>query len=81
MDDRKQSIEIRRRHLPIRVFWSDEDQEFVAIHPNFPSMSYLDPDRRKAKRGMRKMLNFVKSDLRAEETSDETISYFQQKKS
>jgi hypothetical protein len=62
----KQSIEAKGRHLPITVFWSDEDHEFVAIHPNFPSLSYLDPDRRKAKRGMRKLIKFVKLDLRTE---------------
>ncbi len=50
----------------IRVFWSEEDLEFVAVHPKFASLSYLDADRRKAKRGMRKLLKDVVADLRAE---------------
>jgi len=66
MGELKQSMEIVRRHLPIKVCWSDEDQEFVAIHPNFPSLSFLDSDRRKAKRGMRKLIKFAKLDLRTE---------------
>lgn len=66
MSDWKQSTETKRRHLPVKIFWSEEDQEFVAIHPNFPSLSCLDSDRRKAKRGMRKLLKFVMSDLQAE---------------
>lgn len=50
----------------IRVFWSEEDLEFVAVHPRFASLSYLDIDRCKAKRGMRKLLKDVVTDLRAE---------------
>lgn len=28
-------------HYTYRVFWSDEDQEFVALCAEFPSLSYL----------------------------------------
>lgn len=55
-----------KRFLKIKVFWSERDQEFVAVHPQFPSLSHLDPDRRKAKRGLQKLLRVVRADLRDE---------------
>jgi len=50
----------------IQVLWSEGDQEFVAVHPQFPSLSHLYPDRRKAKRGLQKLLRVVRADLRDE---------------
>jgi len=38
----------RATDYTFRVFWSEEDQEFVATVGEFPSLSFLDGDRHKA---------------------------------
>lgn len=40
----------------IKVEWSEEDQEWVATHPDYPSLSWLDEDPNAAKRGLRKLM-------------------------
>ena len=53
----------------IQVFWSSEDQEFVAVHPRFPSLSFLDPERNQAEQGMRLLLLEVIADLENERSA------------
>ena len=38
------------------VFWSDEDQEYVAIDSRYPSLSWLDPDPIVAYEGIRSLV-------------------------
>lgn len=43
----------KRNRYTYRVFWSDEDQEFVAVTLELgPAMSWLDPDPVEALRGL-----------------------------
>src|SRR6478735_1986154 len=48
-----------------RVVWSDEDQEFVGLCAEFPSLSHLDADRHAALDGIVTLVQSVVSDLRA----------------
>jgi len=45
------------------VQWSPVDQEYVATVAEFPSLSWLDPDRQIALDGIRKMVAEVDADL------------------
>lgn len=40
----------------IDVRWSEEDQEYVATHPSYPSLSWLDEDPNEARRGLKKLM-------------------------
>jgi predicted HicB family RNase H-like nuclease len=40
-------------HYEYRVFWSDEDQEYVGVCTEFPTMSWLEPEMEAALRGIR----------------------------
>lgn len=42
-----------------RVFWSEEDQEFVGTVAEFPYVSFLDPDRTKAFEGVTKAVSDI----------------------
>jgi predicted HicB family RNase H-like nuclease len=46
-----------------RVFWSDEDEEFVATVAEFPSMSNLAITQEEALRGMIELIAFVVDDM------------------
>jgi hypothetical protein len=35
---------VNHKHYTYRVTWSEEDQEFVALCAEFPSLSFLDED-------------------------------------
>lgn len=44
----------------IEVFWSDEDKSWVAVHSDFPSLSYLDDESHEAAVvGLAKMLDGI----------------------
>ncbi|MEW1990142.1 antitoxin HicB [Brevibacterium casei] len=45
------------------VRWSHVDQEYVATVAEFPSLSWLDPDRQIALDGIRKMVAEVDAEL------------------
>lgn len=40
----------------IDVRWSEEDQEYVATHPSYPSLSWLDADPDEARRGLKRLM-------------------------
>jgi len=46
-----------------RVSWSEEDQEFVGLCAEFPSLSHLDQDPTKAFDGIRKLVSHVVRDM------------------
>ena len=48
--------------LSYRVFWSDEDQEFVGACSEFPSLSHLAKTQAEALAGIRKLVAFVVAD-------------------
>lgn len=53
-----------------RVTWSDDDQEFVALCAEFPSLSWLASTAEKALKGIRNLVSSVLKDLRS---SDEEV--------
>lgn len=48
-----------------RVVRSDEDEEFVGLCAEFPSLSHLDPDRGEALKGIAALVRDVLEDMRA----------------
>jgi predicted HicB family RNase H-like nuclease len=58
-----------------RVTWSEEDQEYVGLCVEFPSLSWLDANPEAALAGIRKMVANVIKDMKAnKETPPEPIS-------
>jgi len=58
-----------------RVTWSEEDQEYVGLCVEFPSLSWLDGNPEAALAGIRKMVANVIKDMKAnKETPPEPIS-------
>lgn len=47
-----------------RVTWSEEDQEYVGLCVEFPSLSWLQKSQEKALQGIRKLVNESVADLR-----------------
>lgn len=46
------------------VVWSEDDQEYVATTPAWPSLSWLDADKDKALQGLKLLVEEVSKDLR-----------------
>lgn len=46
-----------------RVIWSEDDQEYVGLCAEFPSLSWLAPSQESALRGIRKVVAEVRDDL------------------
>lgn len=46
-----------------RVEWSDEDNEWVGLCPELPSLSWLEPDKAKALAGIRRLVRDVGANL------------------
>jgi predicted HicB family RNase H-like nuclease len=44
------------RHYSYRVLWSPEDDEFVGLCTEFPSLSWLEPDQDRALMGIRELV-------------------------
>lgn len=42
-----------------KVIWSEEDQEFVGLHEDYPSLSWLANTEEKASEGIRKLVELV----------------------
>jgi len=58
-----------------RVTWSEEDQEYVGLCAEFPSLSWLEKTQEKALQGIRKVVAETVADLvRAEEPVPEPLS-------
>ncbi|RFZ44341.1 HicB family protein [Mycobacterium marinum] len=53
-------------HYTYRVEWSPEDEEWVGLVAEFPSLSWLDPDLVEAMRGIRDLVAEVVADMRVE---------------
>jgi len=51
-------------HYTYRVEWSPEDDEWVGLVAEFPSLSWLDPDLVEAMRGIRDLVESVVDDMR-----------------
>lgn len=49
-----------------RVLWSEEDQEYVGLCSEFPSLSWLDTTQEKALKGIKKLVSECVADLVAE---------------
>lgn len=54
---------INYEHYTYRVTWSEEDQEFVGLCAEFPSLSYLDEDRRTALEGITNLVKDIVVDM------------------
>jgi predicted HicB family RNase H-like nuclease len=58
-----------------RVTWSEEDQEYVGLCVEFPSLSWLDENPEAALAGIRKMVAEAVKDMKAnKETPPEALS-------
>ena len=58
-----------------RVTWSDEDQEYVGLCAEFPSLSWLESSPEKSLLGIRKLVKEVVADLkRSKDSIPEPIS-------
>jgi predicted HicB family RNase H-like nuclease len=58
-----------------RVTWSDEDQEYVGLCAEFPSLSWLESSPEKSLQGIRKLVKEVIADLkRSKDPVPEPIS-------
>ena len=51
------------RHYTYRVTWSAEDEEFLALCAEFPSLSFLDEDQSAALKGMTRLVAEVIADM------------------
>ena len=57
---------INHTHYAYRVIWSTEDNEFVGLCAEFPSLSYLDEDRLQALEGITSLIKDVVADMKEE---------------
>lgn len=48
-----------------RVFWSEEDSEYVAIPDGYPWFSWLDPDQKRALKGLKRIMKEEIAELTA----------------
>lgn len=51
------------KHYSYRVIWSEEDQEFVGLCAEFPSLSWLDENQSAALEGIVRLVGGVVSDM------------------
>ena len=56
---------INHKHYAYRVVWSVEDEEFVGLCAEFPSLSYLDEDHLKALEGISNLVKDIVADMLA----------------
>ena len=56
---------VNYKHYAYRVVWSVEDEEFVGLCAEFPSLSYLDEDHLKAIEGITTLVKDIVADLEA----------------
>ncbi len=64
------------KHYTYRVIWSDEDQEFIGLCAEFPSLSWLDEDQMQALAGIVRLVDEAVQDmLAAGETVPEPLSH------
>jgi len=58
---------VNYNHYSYRIIWSIEDQEFVGLCAEFPSLSYLDEDQSAALLGITSLVGDVVSEMKANE--------------
>lgn len=56
-------IEVSGGKVTVIVTWSPEDEEYVATVAEFPFLSWLDPDKEKALRGLDRLLREELADV------------------
>ncbi len=56
---------LKNDHYTYRVIWSPEDEEYVGLCVEFPSLSWLAATPEQTLRGIRKVVSDVVADLRA----------------
>ena len=56
---------VNYEHYTYRVIWSTEDEEFVGLCTEYPSLSYLDEDRITALNGITDLVKNVVADMEA----------------
>lgn len=56
---------VNYEHYTYRVIWSNEDEEFVGLCAEYPSLSYLDEDRIEALSGITKLVKDIVADMEA----------------
>jgi predicted HicB family RNase H-like nuclease len=54
---------INHKHYTYRVIWSAEDEEYVGLCAEFPSLSYLDEDPLKALQGITNLVKEIIVDM------------------
>ncbi|WP_163836095.1 type II toxin-antitoxin system HicB family antitoxin [Spartinivicinus ruber] len=66
---------VNHEHYTYRVTWSEDDQEYVGLCTEFPSLSYLDESRMNALEGICSLVKSVAADMKENgETVPEPIS-------
>jgi predicted HicB family RNase H-like nuclease len=66
---------VNHKHYTYRVIWSEEDQEFVGLVAEFPSLSYLHKNQPNALKGIVDLVEHVVADMIANgETPPEPIA-------
>lgn len=66
---------VNHKHYTYRVIWSEEDQEFVGLVAEFPSLSYLHKIQTNALKGIVDVVEQVVADIVAnDETPPEPIA-------
>ena len=63
-------IEIKNKQYTYRVTWSEEDEEFIGLCAEFPSLSWLASTQQKALKGINNLVNDVVLDM---ESNNEPI--------
>ena len=66
---------VNHKHYTYRVIWSEEDQEYVGLVAEFPSLSYLHKNQSNALKGIVDLVGQVVADMIANgETPPEPIA-------
>lgn len=56
---------VNYEHYTYRVIWSSEDQEYVGLCAEFPSLSFLDENRMAALEGISNLVKDIVTDMEA----------------
>ena len=56
---------VNYEHYTYKVTWSEDDQEFVGLCAEFPSLSFLDENRSSALEGITNLIQGVVTDMEA----------------
>ena len=63
--DMRHNMTLKNDRYPYRVTWSEEDNEYVGLCSEFPSLSWLASTPEEALRGIRRVVAEVVADLTA----------------